>query len=150
MREALARCATLTVVVGLVFLAVLVARREATPSRPLAVRDGPATAGATESNPADPLTVSPEQSARGAVLFASLDCRSCHSLGDEGNPGLPLDDVGQRRDREQILAWITGTGVAAAELSPAARRRKATYQTVAPEDLKALAAFLSLQRMPPP
>lgn len=146
MRESLARLAVLTMAVALVLLAVLVARREATASRPSAGRDGPSSA----PNPADSRTVPPEQRARGAALFASLGCRSCHSLGDEGNPGLPLDDVGLRRDREGILPWITGTGAAAAELSPAARRRKATYQNVPSDDLAALAAFLSLQRTPSP
>jgi hypothetical protein len=114
------------------------------------LREGSSSARPAGPNPVAAGTVSPEQRARGAALFASLGCRNCHSLGDDGNPGLPLDDVGLRRDREEILAWITGTGAAAAELSPAARRRKAAYQTVPPEDLTALTAFLTLQRTPPP
>jgi cytochrome c5 len=150
MRETLARVAVCAVVVGLVLLAVLAARREAKATRPLAVSDGPLSARPTGLYPAGAMAGSPEQLARGAALFASLGCRSCHSLAGEGNPGLPLDDVGLRRDRDGILPWITGEGAASAELSPAARRRKSSYQTVPPEDLMAMAAFLALQRTPPP
>lgn len=149
MRETLARMAVFTVVAGLLLLAALVARREATATRPSAVRGGSSAVVPGGPGPAAAM-ISSEQRTRGAALFASLGCRSCHSLAGEGNPGLPLDDVGLRRDREGILAWITGSGAVAAELSPAVRRRKATYQTVPPEDLTALAAFLSLQRTPPP
>lgn len=149
MRETLARMAVFTVVAGLLLLAALVARREATATRPSAVRGGSSAVVPGGPGPAAAM-ISSEQRTRGAALFASLGCRSCHSLAGEGNPGLPLDDVGLRRDREGILAWITGSGAVAAELPPAVRRRKATYQTVPPEDLTALAAFLSLQRTPPP
>ena len=113
MRETLARMAVFTVVAGLLLLAALVARREATATRPSAVRGGSSAVVPGGPGPAAAM-ISSEQRTRGAALFASLGCRSCHSLAGEGNPGLPLDDVGLRRDREGILAWITGSGAVAA------------------------------------
>lgn len=149
MRETLARIAVLAVVVLLVALAGAVAWRDssARASRVAVSPSGEVVAAVPEeARPA----VSAAQRARGAALFEEQRCRGCHSLSGQGNPGLPLDDVGLRHGVTDMPPWITGVGLPADALSPAVRRRKASYGQLPPEDLAALVAFLSEQRSDPP
>lgn len=149
MRETLARFAVLAAVGLLVALAAAVAWRDATAERPgLAVPPGGETAASVRAEA--PPAASAALRARGAALFQELGCRSCHSLSGEGNPGLPLDDVGRRRGLAEIPPWITGAGLPADALSPGVRRRKAAYAELPPPDLTALTAFLAEQRSDPP
>lgn len=138
MREHLARfvCAlSLALVIALAWVfAVRHNPRSPAPSPPLLpVGKANRNAGGT----------SPVQITRGQVLFRELDCATCHSFRGQGNPRRPLDDSGARLSREELAAWITGTGVATSKLSPGALKRKQSYQALPPEDLAALVALLT-------
>lgn len=80
--------------------------------------------------------------ARGREVFAREQCGSCHAFGGDGNPRRPLDGVGSRLQPAELRAWITGTGVAEAELSPATLRLKRRYTEMPMEDMEALITYL--------
>lgn len=80
---------------------------------------------------------------RGPAIYAEQRCATCHSIADVGNPRSPLDGVGDRHSAEELRMWITGTGVATAQLPPAIARRKQRYQTMPEEDLRSLVAYLA-------
>jgi mono/diheme cytochrome c family protein len=86
---------------------------------------------------------SPEQLARGRVVYEEHNCATCHSIADAGNPRNPLDGVGARRTVDEMADWITGTGRAKEALSPGIARRKQRYQSMPAGDLNALVAYLA-------
>ena len=96
---------------------------------------------------AAPAPVDASRLARGREVYTREQCGSCHTFGGEGNPRRPLDGVGVRLQPAELRAWITGTGVAATQLSPATVRRKQRYTEMPAEDLEALIAYL--QSSPP-
>jgi hypothetical protein len=149
MRETIARIAVMAMAGVLVALAGAVAWRDARSDRPIDVA-GPSPRAAGEKAESLPELVSPVLLVRGEELFRERGCRSCHSLAAQGNPGLPLDDVGRRRAAIEIGPWITGVGLPAEALPTAVRRRKAGYAEMPAEDLAALTAFLAAQRADPP
>ncbi len=97
----------------------------------------------TQPVPSSAAQASEAQIARGLVLFAELECSTCHSFRGQGNPRRPLDDSSARRGAAELASWITGTGPAATALSPAVLKRKQPYQSLSPADLAALVALLS-------
>lgn len=149
MRTTIARIAVIAVASLLVALAGAVAWRDRRAGRSggTALSSG-ATASVAPETPSE--AAAPALLVRGSELFRDRGCRSCHSLAGQGNPGLPLDDVGRRRSSAEISPWITGVGLPADALPAAVRRRKADYAAMPAEDLTALAAFLATQRAEPP
>ena len=81
--------------------------------------------------------------ARGREVYNAQGCASCHAIAGTGNPRNPLDDVGTRRNAAELREWITGTGSAIEQLSPAVVRRKQRYQELPEAELKALVAYLA-------
>jgi mono/diheme cytochrome c family protein len=94
-----------------------------------------------------PPPVDPSRMARGREVFGREHCGSCHAFGGDGNPRRPLDGVGTRLQPAELRAWITGTGVAERQLSPATVRRKQRYTEMPAEDLEKLIEYL--QSTPP-
>ena len=80
---------------------------------------------------------------RGREVYREQGCASCHAIAGSGNPRNPLDGVGARRSRAELLEWITGTGAASDQLSPAVVRRKERYRELSPSDSSALIAYLA-------
>jgi ubiquinol-cytochrome c reductase cytochrome b subunit len=77
------------------------------------------------------------EAARGAELFEQQACLACHRIdGQGGQRGPDLSTVGDRLTRDQ-LAWRILNG---------GRNMPAYGQTLAPDELNALVAFLSEQR----
>ena len=60
----------------------------------------------------------------GRAAFTRLGCGRCHAFEGVGNPSLPLDGVGARRDAAALRDWTLGTGAAAAELGRGIVRAK--------------------------
>jgi mono/diheme cytochrome c family protein len=109
--------------------------REPTRETPTPVDTAPAPVSARS-----PLDAS--RLARGREVYTREQCGSCHAFGGEGNPRRPLDGVGARMPPAELRAWITGTGVAVGQLSPATVRRKQRYTEMSAEDFEALIAYL--------
>ena len=130
MREIIARVVCFLTVVVVVALAHLFAERH---NPQISVQA-----------PASP-TVAPipsSRAARGREVYNAQGCSSCHAIAGEGNPRNPLDGVGVRRTAVELREWITGTGVAIEQLSPAVVRRKQRYQELSEAELQALVVFL--------
>ncbi len=86
------------------------------------------------------LTQPPE--ARGQEVFAEQRCVLCHSVGGEGNIKGPLDGVGSRLIREDIVSWIVDpkamTATTGADRKPPMR----AYPSLPAEDLDAVVAYM--------
>ena len=76
--------------------------------------------------------------APGHAVYKRLGCPACHSLGGEGNPRLPLDDVGRRLSRDAIRTWI----VAPQQMDPDVR--KPAYDRVPKADVEAVVELLAV------
>lgn len=118
-----------------------------------ALRHNPTAPPAASDSPVAPLVAEPARSPppandAGAGLFREQGCTSCHVLGGIGNPRYPLDGVGGRLNREELRAWITGTGPAATTLSAMMVRRKARYLEMPEADMAALIEWLGTARTP--
>jgi mono/diheme cytochrome c family protein len=142
MREIIARLiCVLTVVVVLALAHGFAARHNPQGARPIGKPEEVATAAG--------VTVSAPDIVRGREVYAGQGCASCHAIAGSGNPRNPLDGVGARRSRAELLEWITGTGAAADQLSPAVVRRKERYRELSPRDSNALIAYLAGLTTPP-
>jgi mono/diheme cytochrome c family protein len=135
MREIIARTVcVLTVIVVLVLAHLFAARHNPRIAVPARLPEPPG-----ETRVAGPSA----EIVRGRVVYAEQGCASCHVIAGAGNPRNPLDGVGTRRTRAELLEWITGTGSAADQLSPAVVRRKERYRNVSQDDMNALMAYLA-------
>ena len=159
MREIIARlvCVLTFVVIAAVSLQFsivhnprvpLVPPERATPPSPTSAATPAATVAlpppTTEPPQSQPLPLSSDaQVERGRAVYAQQNCSGCHAIAGAGNPRYPLDGVGQRRVPAELAAWVTGTGVAADELSAAVIRRKQRFRELPPEDLQALVAYVA-------
>lgn len=100
-------------------------------------------AGWHSHGPAPPATaVSPELLTHGTQVYAEQGCARCHSLAGKGNPRLPLDAVGSRRDAVALRHGITGDVATGAALSARVRAVKAGYAQLPDTDMAALIAYL--------
>lgn len=134
----------LVVVTGLmiVALAILFAvlrnptteSRVAGPSQVPSTSPGPGVVVPSVSEPKDRAVQDPKI-ARGRAVYVEQRCRTCHSIGGEGNTRSPLDDVGARLTETEIRQWI----VAPKEMNPTVAKRG--YR-LPEEDLDALVAYL--------
>ena len=76
----------------------------------------------------------------GRAAFVRAGCGGCHSAEGRGNPGLPLDGVGARLDRESLRDAAFALGGAAERFPPAVAQRKRAHANDA--DAEALLAYL--------
>lgn len=125
--------ATAAVVVGLAALFAQVRNPGTAPG-------GAALPGALTDAPA----LDAARWASGRAAFARLDCTRCHALEGVGNPATPLDGVGARLQRAELIDWTLGTGVAADELPRGVLRSK--QRAVGDPDLDALIDYLQHSR----
>lgn len=169
MRELIARAVCLLTLAVVVALAHVFAARHNPPvaASPFATTPRPATASTSPSAqvaPPSPVQVTPsgqppvvpsrpvklpsspgaaEEIARGRALYAEQGCASCHAIAGDGNPRHPLDEVGGRYTGAELRQWITGAGPASERLSPAVLRRKQRYQSLRPDEVDSLTAYLT-------
>ena len=134
MREILARSVCLLTVAMVLALAHLFAQRH----NPQVSTPVPAQAPTRIAAP-----VVSSEVLRGREVYNAEGCSSCHAIAGVGNPRNPLDDVGARRTAAELREWITGTGSAVEQLSPAVVRRKQRYQELPESDLRAMVAYLA-------
>lgn len=85
-----------------------------------------------------------EQRREGRMLFAEFRCASCHDTVAGGMPELGMDapsfaDIGTRLDESWMAAWIEKP----ATLRPGARMPKLLSAENAPEEARAIAAYLA-------
>jgi cbb3-type cytochrome oxidase cytochrome c subunit len=79
----------------------------------------------------------------GRAAFVRAGCSGCHSAEGRGNPGLPLDGVGARLDRESLRDAAFALGGAAERFPPAVAQRKRAHAN----DAEAEALLAYLQRL---
>lgn len=76
----------------------------------------------------------------GRTAFARAGCGACHSAEGRGNPGLPLDGVGARLERESLRDAAFALGGAAERFPSAVAQRKRAHAN--DPDAEALLAYL--------
>lgn len=79
---------------------------------------------------------------RGAKVYASERCSTCHSVAGKGNTRGALDKVGTKLSADEIRQWI----VAAPEMTEKAKATRKplmkAYPNLSKDDLEALVAYL--------
>lgn len=86
-----------------------------------------------------PLSLSAADSeANARKLLNSLGCKACHSFEGSGSTlAPPLDGIGRRFDRQQLLKRLQ-------EHTDASERFMPDYSTLEPEDMDSLLEFLAV------
>ena len=89
-----------------------------------------------------PAVLDPEAVAAGRALYESQGCMICHAVGGEGEGGLPLDGVGARLNRQQMLLHIAPDESMRARFDETVFEMKQTYLDLDPKDLDALVDYM--------
>ena len=106
-RESRARWLAFATAVLVVLLAALFAElRNLHPVQAPDVAKAPAAAAAA--------TV--DGMAAGRAAFVDMGCTTCHAAEGKGNPGVPLDGIGRRLDRNELREAALGLGATADRL----------------------------------
>lgn len=96
---------------------------------------------------ASPASAQDAKVEKGAKVYATSGCATCHSIAGKGNVKGPLDGVGSKLTAEQIHEWLTDpAGMAVkqkAERKPAMSMVAAKLKAMSKEDAEALVAYLS-------
>jgi mono/diheme cytochrome c family protein len=81
---------------------------------------------------------------KGVYTAAAPKCKTCHSIGGEGNPKGSLDGVGTKLKAEEIKAWLRTPKEAAAKAKAERKPPMPAYakEKISDEDLEALTAYL--------
>ncbi len=95
------------------------------------------------SAPSDTPEVDAVRIARGRAVYDEEGCGACHSIAGDGNPGNPLDGVGERLDDVAIRDWIVAAESVREKLPPRVARAKQGYAGLPAGDLDALVAYLA-------
>lgn len=137
-REQLARIVASTLLATVVLTAAFFARRENPP------RNDPEEAPARAAPAID---LDPALIQRGRAIYQQLSCHRCHALEGQGNPRSPIDNVGARRSRDEIRAWVTASEPARDLLSRSAvRAKEALAEKISAADIDALVEYLASRR----
>jgi len=82
----------------------------------------------------------------GRAVYEAEGCAGCHAIAGEGNPRLPLDGIGSRRDAAALRDWILATGAVEADLGTRAARVKQGYRALSNDELEALVVYMQSLR----
>ncbi len=105
----------------------------------------PARNGSEKAENAAPLQVPSVDAAvvkSGGKLFAELSCQSCHRM--EGKGGISGPDLTHEARRHAEIAWHIAHLKDPQKIKPGSNMPP--FDTLPPNDLKALAAFLSTRK----
>ena len=86
---------------------------------------------------------------RGAAVYASQKCATCHGLNGKGNQKHALDSVGLKLTPEEIRLWIVDPVDMAKKTAPTGKTIMKPYPKLPKEDLAALVAFLAAKTQKP-
>lgn len=116
-----------------------------------AIRQNPATLTPPRINPetppsimlsAPPAHLNPESIETGRMLYREQTCMRCHSIGGQGNPRNPLDNVGLKHTAEVMREWIIGADTLETMLSERTFRKKQPYKKLSDDDIDALVIYM--------
>ncbi len=91
-------------------------------------------------------SMSAQEAARGAAVFAEQKCGICHSIGDAGNKRGPLDAVGTTLTPEDIRQWLLDPVAMASQRGATRKPPMRAYANLPEADLEALVAYLRTLR----
>ena len=120
---------------------------EAHSAQPSASALPEATTPASAPAPESP---TPVLLAQGRQIFEEQRCTACHSIGGQGNPRNPLDNLADKLSPDQMRDWIVASGPALDQLPPTIVRRKQPYQSLPELQMHALIEYLVSQTNQPP
>lgn len=86
----------------------------------------------------------PAEKGKAVYAAAMPKCKTCHSIGGEGNPKGSLEDVGTKLSADDLKAWIRTPKDAAAKAKADRKPVMPAYskEKLSDEDLEALTAYL--------
>ena len=79
---------------------------------------------------------------KGKALFASSNCKMCHSIAGVGNPKGPLDEVGSKLTAADIKAWLTDPAAMATKTKAERKPAMKITKPLTADDIDALTAYL--------
>ena len=90
------------------------------------------------------VSMSAQDPAAGAKVYADQKCSLCHSIAGKGNAKGALDDVGTKLSVEDIRTWIVDpAGMTAKTKAPRKPPMPAKYKGLPKEELDALVTYLA-------
>ena len=82
----------------------------------------------------------PERIEAGRQVYLQQNCARCHSIAGEGNPRIPLDNIGVKHSAEELRDYITGAD--RLNLSKRISKLKQQYQLLPTDELDALIIYM--------
>jgi mono/diheme cytochrome c family protein len=80
--------------------------------------------------------------AKGAELFATHKCSTCHSVAGKGNAKGPMEGVGSKYTADELRQWLVDPAAMTAKVKAARKPPMKSYKSLSKEDLDALVAYM--------
>lgn len=80
--------------------------------------------------------------AKGAALYASQKCGTCHSVAGKGNAKGPLDDAGTKFTADELRQWLVDPAAMSAKVKATRKPPMKSYKSLSKEDQDALVAWM--------
>jgi mono/diheme cytochrome c family protein len=83
-----------------------------------------------------------DAAAKGAALYASNKCSTCHSVEGKGNAKGPLDAVGSKFSAAELHQWLDDPTAMSAKIKATRKPPMKSYKSLSQEDKDALVAWM--------
>lgn len=81
--------------------------------------------------------------AKGAALFVSEKCTSCHSFAGKGNAKGPMEGVGSKFTTAELHQWLDDPAAMSAKIKATRKPPMKSYKSMAQADKDALVAWMA-------
>jgi mono/diheme cytochrome c family protein len=83
-----------------------------------------------------------DAAAKGAALYASNKCSTCHSVEGKGNAKGPLDAVGSKFTPAELHQWLDDPTAMSAKIKATRKPPMKSYKSLSQADKDALVAWM--------
>ena len=83
-----------------------------------------------------------DAAAKGAALYASNKCSTCHSLAGKGNAKGPMEGVGSKYTAAELHQWLDDPAAMSAKIKATRKPPMKSYKSLSQADKDALVAWM--------
>lgn len=83
-----------------------------------------------------------DAAAKGAALYASNKCSTCHSVDGKGNAKGPMDGVGLKYSAAELHQWLDDPAAMSAKIKATRKPPMKSYKSLSQADKDALVAWM--------